>query len=121
MAAFQERCGSWRALVRMNGRYMSATFSTLESAKEWAEDTENRVRSGAIRPKGRKRPTCDRLSSRLRHTYDEILRASEPHRTLCGVYFLIKDDVVVYVGQSIDVDSRLATHKRKHVDFDSFT
>lgn len=32
--------------------------------------------------------------------------------TACGVYFLIKDDVIVYVGQSVNVSSRVAMHAK---------
>lgn len=37
--------------------------------------------------------------------------------TLSGVYFLIKDDEVVYIGQSTNVQSRISTgHKDKEYD-----
>jgi hypothetical protein len=38
-------------------------------------------------------------------------------RNTPGVYFLIKDDVVVYVGQSVDVYGRIPEHE-KDKDFD---
>jgi hypothetical protein len=38
----------------------------------------------------------------------------------CGVYFLIKNDEIVYVGQSIRIFSRLYFHL-KDKDYDSFT
>lgn len=37
----------------------------------------------------------------------------------CGVYFLIKNGRVSYVGQSVNVYARLAVYK-KDVDFDKF-
>ena len=36
-----------------------------------------------------------------------------------GIYFLIKDEKVVYVGQSVDIFTRVCAHRAK--DFDSFT
>lgn len=44
-----------------------------------------------------------------------------PMKANCGVYFLIKHQEVVYVGQSINVLSRLSRHRRDGlIDFDSF-
>jgi len=42
---------------------------------------------------------------------DDISRAAESYR-ICGVYFLLWGDVVIYVGQSTDVRTRLTDHYR---------
>lgn len=39
----------------------------------------------------------------------------------CGVYFLIKDGIAVYVGKSTNVINRVWAHKKRGVDFDEFT
>lgn len=39
----------------------------------------------------------------------------------CGVYFLLKDDIVVYVGQSTNIISRVWSHRKRGVEFDEFT
>lgn len=50
---------------------------------------------------------------------DEILAiAGQPPRKLCGVYFLVSGDEVIYVGQSRDIASRVETHQRDK-DFDA--
>ncbi len=47
----------------------------------------------------------------------EIVAASiPPRRRKCGIYFLIKDEELKYVGQSIDVDGRLADHRWREFD-----
>jgi hypothetical protein len=51
---------------------------------------------------------------------DEILLLAGIRRLKCGVYFLIKDESVVYVGQSINITQRVAEHT-KTKDFDTFT
>lgn len=52
---------------------------------------------------------------------DEILlRASRKRPRLVGIYFLIKEDVIVYIGQSINLAARLLEHERTK-DFDSYT
>lgn len=43
---------------------------------------------------------------------EEIISKSIPSSHLSGVYFLIKDDEIVYVGQSKNIFSRIDTHKR---------
>jgi len=52
----------------------------------------------------------------------EIVKAASPINTsdYCGVYFLVKGDRVVYVGQSINILVRVREHS-KHKDFDSFS
>ncbi len=43
-------------------------------------------------------------------TTEEIVAASAPHSVRCGVYFLVKDEKVIYVGQSVNVASRITAH-----------
>lgn len=39
---------------------------------------------------------------------------------MSSVYFLLRDNIVVYVGQSINVEKRLICHKHSEKQFDSF-
>lgn len=48
----------------------------------------------------------------------EIVSAKNPWKSGSGIYFLIKDNRVVYVGQSVSVHSRIGGHKDK--DFDHY-
>lgn len=54
-------------------------------------------------------------------TQKEIVKASQPFddNNNCGVYFLVKKRSVIYVGQSINVHTRVQAHKRCK-DFDSY-
>jgi hypothetical protein len=36
----------------------------------------------------------------------------------CGIYFLIKENAIVYVGQSVNVAARIVAHKNDGKDFD---
>jgi excinuclease UvrABC nuclease subunit len=49
-----------------------------------------------------------------------IVAKQENTQRRCGVYFLVKDDVVLYVGKSVNVDARIAQH-RLSKSFDSYT
>lgn len=40
--------------------------------------------------------------------------------TVCGVYFLLKAEAVMYVGQSRDCERRVATHRTEKRDFDTY-
>jgi excisionase family DNA binding protein len=48
-----------------------------------------------------------------------ISRAAE-RKAACGIYFLILNDAVVYVGQSRDCHARLREHERDGKKFDKF-
>ena len=50
----------------------------------------------------------------------EIVSRAQHRLIFSGVYFLIKNDRIVYVGQAQDVDLRIEQH-RQDKDFDSFT
>lgn len=57
---------------------------------------------------------CNAISAALTNrqllTADEIVAASQPWCDYAGVYFLIADGRVVYVGQSINVHARIRSH-----------
>lgn len=64
-----------------------------------------------------------RMAEGLMHllTGDEIVAAAVARSAICGVYFLIDDLEIVYVGQSENVHDRLSAHIRlKEKQFDSF-
>lgn len=46
----------------------------------------------------------------------EIVRKSSNYGNVCGVYFLIKDSEIVYIGQSINIAARITSHKDKEFD-----
>ena len=49
----------------------------------------------------------------------EIVEHAVPVSTACGIYFLIREQRVVYVGQSVNVFSRIFTHVQTK-QFDSY-
>lgn len=49
--------------------------------------------------------------------YDVIVSASKSDVSICGIYFLIKNSEIIYIGQSVNIFSRLQGHKSK--DYDS--
>ncbi|MEL7966324.1 hypothetical protein AAG587_08105 [Vreelandella neptunia] len=59
------------------------------------------------------------LTNRRLLTEKEIVGNGRMTPHLTGVYFLIKDERIVYVGQSLNIISRVAAHV-KHKEFDRF-
>jgi hypothetical protein len=53
---------------------------------------------------------CRQMTGRTLHTEAEIVAVSEPYVRLCGIYFLVANDRVVYVGQSVNIAGRIGTH-----------
>lgn len=51
---------------------------------------------------------------------DEILFLAGISKRKCGVYFLIKDEEIIYVGQSVNIEARIHQH-RSTKSFDRFT
>ena len=47
----------------------------------------------------------------------DLIEKSLSYGDACGVYFLIKDKSIVYIGQSVNIANRVAQHRDK--DFDS--
>lgn len=115
MASFQKTARGWRAQLCVLGLRKSATFATKAEAQEWSLAEEPKLRD-LVRREGYSRsvPKSRRQSVQLMKllSSEDIISRSELVSMSSGVYFLIKDGIVVYVGQSIDVFARLATHRR---------
>jgi hypothetical protein len=58
------------------------------------------------------------LTNKTLLSEQEIVDSASKWKRATGVYFLVKGDKVVYVGQSVNVYSRIAQHQDK--DFDRF-
>lgn len=133
MAYIGPHGGKWRAHICKNGYRATRVFTTHEEAQLWVDLKERTMAS-----KGTQFVPMDKLSmsqtkllssipsrvlnaiANVPHDMNEILDAAMPTGTGMGVYFLIKSNEVVYVGQSVDVYGRLSKHKADGKDFDSF-
>jgi len=59
-----------------------------------------------------------KLTNKVLLSEDEIVSAAVPWQRSSGIYFLVSGHEVVYVGQSVNVYSRIAQHLNK--DFDRY-
>lgn len=60
------------------------------------------------------------LTGRFLMAHDAIIAGSQPYGDAPGIYFLVRQGEVVYVGQSINVHARVWQHKQARKDFDAF-
>lgn len=136
MAYIRQHKDKWRAEVFKHGTRASKLFKDRTEAEHWARSLERslgdaveRARLGNGVVKDYDSPIL--LSSLPRRVLDavqqvpysllEIVGSSYVHGTGVGVYFLLLDREVVYVGQTIDFLARLHRHKRdKEKDFNAF-
>jgi hypothetical protein len=130
MASFQQTPqGAWRVQIDCRGQRRSKTLSTRSAAEKWAETIEGRLRAKHEHELAAAHTMLATLVPKrmlaamaaIPHTQREILEAAVPARSLSGVYFLIHKDEVVYVGQSVDVLSRISRHRREGREFDSYS
>lgn len=129
MASIKQCGDKWRVQIKVGGTRASNTFSTEAAARDWATALETRLRKRADLqevidvvaglPHFPKRILEAMASAPL--SPDEIVDGSMPKTVLCGIYFLIRDDRIVYVGQSKNALRRVGRHIDDGKDFDRFT
>jgi len=61
----------------------------------------------------------NKITSKSLVSEESILNAAKPWQKFTGVYFLISNNKIIYVGQSVNIYSRISSHT--HKNFDSFT
>lgn len=110
MASIRKRGHRWVAEVSRNGRRRNKSFPTETEAQAWATRLELCVFSGASVRTTKRRATAPTTAAEL-WSVEEIRAAAEIFRRIVGVYFLLSGDSIVYVGQTVDFDARLARHR----------
>lgn len=134
MAYIRPLKGKWRAEVERHGQRVSKVVDTEDEAKLWATQAEAKLDAQTLRYKPRDRlalagpdlvtmvPRCVLDACReIPHSQNAVLEAAIPTARASGVYFLIREGEVVYVGQSVDVLHRIARHRREGKRFDAFS
>lgn len=119
MASILQIGNKWRAQVRRKDFDTEAkTFDSREEAEEWSALVEARIND--VR-NWRAKSTQPRMQLKTRDgllTLSQILLASEPSTKIAAVYFLIKDNQIVYIGSTVDAQSRLLDHRNRGKEFD---
>lgn len=101
-------------LLRANAMELRHEISELEARRAiLAAQVSQSERASALRGRAMS------LAGVTLLTESEIVEQSDSIADCCGVYFLIKNGAVVYVGQSVNVHNRIMEH-RAGKDFDRF-
>jgi hypothetical protein len=114
MASFKKDGKVWRVQVYVHGARTSGTFKTKKEAEAWAKAREEMLRTLPILRRrqpllsGSKSASLRRLTDLL--DKDEIVRRAKANAAVSGVYFLVKNNDIVYIGQSQNVHARLTAH-----------
>lgn len=120
--------GKVRAQVVIRGVRRSKSFPTETVARAWAAQQEESIRSRSLRSsKALEASLLSSIPPRvLRAIQDapfkmsDILESPVQVPMSSGVYFLICDSEVMYVGRSADVFYRLSQHRQAGLKFDAF-
>lgn len=113
-----------RARVMRNGRRYDRTFADRQSAEAWCARQVARI----------EKRTADEANELLSlvpkrvldavrevdYTEDEVSYGAVPATQSIGIYFLIREGRVVYVGQTKDVFLRLSKHRRDGKVFEAY-
>lgn len=121
--------GTWRIQIEICGARKSKTFPTKEAAVAWAAEHTTRLRrQKALRSREALEAVANIIPKRLISAardvpvqLEDLLASAAPAANFTGIYFLILNQEVVYVGQSVDVLGRISRHKREGKQFDSYS
>lgn len=135
MACIREfRPGRFRAEVHKNGTRTSKVFGTHAEASKWAEYVEGALDSRAYAASLERKIKNDMESpillssipkrvlhalSNIPYMHYEIVESSLRYGTGVGIYFLLMEKEVVYVGQTTNLLARLHKHQRDGKIFDA--
>jgi hypothetical protein len=133
MASIRPYQGKWRAEIERHGTRKSKLCETEAEARLWAAHAEDQLDAQKRRYAPRDQfamagpnlvtvvPRCVLEACReIPHRQSDVLANAIPVRLGSAVYFLMSKGEVIYVGQSNDVLSRLARHRREGKQFDAF-
>lgn len=128
MPSIRKRGHTWRAETHVEGKRTSKTFKTQALAVAWAERQECRTAGmpllRAALSEHRILPLIPKrfkdAVDRANYTEREILACAFPIQFESGVYFLIRDHVITYIGQTTCVLRRILKHSVNGKVFDSF-
>jgi hypothetical protein len=125
----QNPTGTFSAFIYKIGVRKCKTFPTREAAQKWASNFEKRVvdqktisdaAASTVLATMIPKRMLEALASIPFHL-DEILNSTIPSHSFTGIYFLVLNREIVYIGQSVDVLYRISRHRREGKEFDSYT
>ncbi|MDE1545956.1 GIY-YIG nuclease family protein [Dechloromonas agitata] len=123
MASIAKHKSGWRAQLYVGGVRESAVFDEEFEARAWAKRREGElsiIKDAFIKARRFNRSHRIVLDASIAYSADEIIANSRSLEKTCGVYFLVKEERIIYVGKSRDVYKRIGQHE-KTKQFDRIT
>lgn len=107
----------WRAQICISGKRESSTFDTRREAELWAHKAEQKLRQQAETNKllRERFGVRDKDDSKC-----DIIDKQHHISNVPGIYVLFNDGIVSYVGKSMNMISRIASHAEKGRKFTHF-
>lgn len=122
MASFTVlKSGRIRAQLCVKGDRTGASFDSMEEAQKWAELKEAALGKKSTGLLWKLPPRVLNALAGTEFTHADVVAGATSYDGASGVYFLIRDGEVVYVGKSVYVFDRIGKHRREGgAWFDSF-
>lgn len=118
MATFRYRNKKWRVEVARRGVRKTASFVTKAQGVLWAAKVEAEIIQADEQAKKFSRSSINPLRDLL--SPKEIIEKSSPAMFVSGVYFLIDEGRITYVGKSNNIGARLVEHAKKGRPFERY-
>ena len=116
MACISQSQKGWRAQVYVNGIRKSKMLRTKREAKIWAYQQEMELRQ--LHQK--RKEFYEKLGVEELSNLPDILSLRMEVPAYPGIYFLMLDEEIIYIGKSTNVLTRLAAHIEKGRKFTHF-
>lgn len=121
MAHFRERKGRFTAIVdRVGFDHKCKTFDSLEKAKEWAKVIEDSINKEKERRSMQEVWGENFYIPNFNLEINHILYSRIRFEKTQGVYFLILNKEIIYIGMTNHVFRRINQHQNDGKIFDSF-
>lgn len=125
MASIQQRSnGTWRAQIYRQGERRSKTFPTKVEAERWASRVDRHMH---VRSEAKLGALLSMFPARVLaaieaadYNVGDVLDGAIHAEQSVGIYFLIREGEVTYIGQTKDVFLRLSKHRRDGRRFDAY-
>lgn len=129
MAYISPQGKKWRVQTYVQGKRSSQTFKTEALARAWADRFEAKTEG---MPQLRKALSDHQIipllprkfreaMEKANYTERELVASAFPIEADTGIYFLVRDGQVSYIGQTTNVLARVLKHRQMGKRFDSFS
>lgn len=119
MPSIQKSGDKWRAQIAIMGKRESRSFRTQREASAWAHSREASIKNQANLQRDFEEKFYG-VSFDKDVSESKLMSAKVPVCNFCGVYFLLDNNKIVYIGKSTNIISRVSEHAKKGRSFSHY-